>query len=378
MDFVRAKSSARSPTAVLAAIDEYARTQKYLMNVGDDKGRIVTDLIRETKPQAMLELGGYCGYSTILFADAQRQAGGSRYYSLERSPKFAKNIEALVAMAGLSDFVEVVVGPSDQGIKKLHESGKVKKIDMMFLDHYKPAYTIDLKLCESLGMIQKGSVLAADNVVAPGNPPYLAYVRSSVKDKIMKLSQEARTDTENFPGQSATQYGDVERLSTEVKGNPRIVYESRLVDSFEPTGEPVSLPSRSLGFNNTKCRNRTALRLRNALELTRRILELGNPDMSPRPRYQKQCQKCTYLMRLCLHNRPREHGLRQHVTKAVGSIHRTLPAPTWLRNRPSHDIHGSSNLPCLSLPLHTSIECAFPFRNAVLLVNTELLHYCFT
>jgi catechol O-methyltransferase len=42
-----------SPKDVLAAIDEYGRTKKYLMNVGEDKGRIVTDLIAEVKPKTM-------------------------------------------------------------------------------------------------------------------------------------------------------------------------------------------------------------------------------------------------------------------------------------------------------------------------------------
>lgn len=39
-----------SPEKILAVIDEYARTKKYLMNVGEDKGKIVTDLIKEVKP----------------------------------------------------------------------------------------------------------------------------------------------------------------------------------------------------------------------------------------------------------------------------------------------------------------------------------------
>jgi catechol O-methyltransferase len=211
------------------------------MNVGEDKGRIVTDLIHDAKPEIMLELGGYCGYSTILFADAQRAAGGQRYYSLERSPKFAKVIETLVEIAGLSDFVEMVVGPSNEGIRILHDAGKVKKIDMMFLDHYKPAYTTDLKLCESLGLIQKGTILAADNVIKPGNPPYLEYVRSSVEEKRRRLAEkEKKKDTESFADRAAKQYGSVEELSMEVTGNPEIVYQSRLVNSFEPTGVPVS------------------------------------------------------------------------------------------------------------------------------------------
>lgn len=36
------------------------------MNVGDDKGRIVTDLIADRKPQVMVELGGYIGYSVSI------------------------------------------------------------------------------------------------------------------------------------------------------------------------------------------------------------------------------------------------------------------------------------------------------------------------
>lgn len=54
-----------SPNGVLEAIDDYGRTQKYLMNVGDDKGKIVANLIAEHKPQVMVELGGYIGYEPL-------------------------------------------------------------------------------------------------------------------------------------------------------------------------------------------------------------------------------------------------------------------------------------------------------------------------
>lgn len=43
-----------NPSRVLQAIDDFGRTKKYLMNVGDDKGKIVTDLIAEVKPQTMV------------------------------------------------------------------------------------------------------------------------------------------------------------------------------------------------------------------------------------------------------------------------------------------------------------------------------------
>ncbi len=42
-----------SSKSVIAAIDEFGRTKRYLMNVGEDKGKIVTDLIAEVKPKTM-------------------------------------------------------------------------------------------------------------------------------------------------------------------------------------------------------------------------------------------------------------------------------------------------------------------------------------
>ena len=229
---------------MLRAIDEYGRTKKYLMNVGEDKGKIVTDLIAEVKPRTMVELGGYVGYSALLFGNAVREAGGRRYISLERNPEFAAVIMSLVDLAGLGDVVKVVVGPSAQSIKRLHGDGTLKHIDLMFLDHYKPAYTTDLKLCEHLGLVNPGSVLAADNVIKPGNPPYLAYVRSSVAEKRERYeSGETEKETAEFADRTKNQYikreGE-EKLSTEIKGNPNLRYESKLVHSFEPTGVPVS------------------------------------------------------------------------------------------------------------------------------------------
>lgn len=212
------------------------------MNVGDDKGRIVANLIAEVKPQVMVELGGYVGYSALLFGDAVRRAGGQRYYSLERNPEFAAVIMCLVELAGLSDVVRVVVGSSAESIQRLYDSQVIRRIDLMFLDHYKPAYTSDLKLCEQLGLIQPGAVLAADNVIKPGNPPYLEYVRSSVEEKERRCTDAEEGDVAKFPDNYKNQYkkreGE-EKLNSSIRGNPKLIYESKLVNSFEPTGVPV-------------------------------------------------------------------------------------------------------------------------------------------
>ncbi|PVI02613.1 hypothetical protein DM02DRAFT_717298 [Periconia macrospinosa] len=234
-----------SPKDVLAAIDEFGRTKKYLMNVGEDKGRIVTELIAEVKPKTMVELGGYVGYSCILFGDAVRRAGGQRYFSLERNPEFAAVILSLVDLAGLSDVVKVVVGSSDESIARLHSTGLLEHIDLIFLDHYKPAYTTDLKLCEEFRLVTPGSVLAADNVIKPGNPPYLEYVRSTVEQKRINL-KEGKTggSVEAMAERTVKQYANkyAEEKFSHSPGNPNLVYDSKLVNSYEPTGIPPSTP----------------------------------------------------------------------------------------------------------------------------------------
>lgn len=233
-----------NPSRVLSAIDEFARDKKYLMNVGEDKGKIVTQAISERRPQTMVELGGYIGYSCILFGAAVRDAGGKRYWSLERNPEFAAVISSLVDLAGLSDIVKVAVGPSDASIRRLHTSGELQHVDMMFLDHYKPAYTTDLKLCEELKLVTPGSVLCADNVIEPGNPPYLDYVRSTCEEKRKVVSGESKNGVDTrFADRTANQYKSregEEKLDGSRIGNPNLVYDSRLVHSFEPNGIRVS------------------------------------------------------------------------------------------------------------------------------------------
>ena len=230
------------------------------MNVGVDKGKIVVGLIERIKPKVMVELGAYIGYSAVLFGDAARRAGGKEYYSLERDAGFAAVALSLVELAGLRDFVRVIVGPSAESIGRLHAEGRLKEhIDLIFLDHYKPAYVTDLKLCEELRLVRPGTVLAADNVIIPGNPPYLKYVRSTVQEKQKKYDEGPPADNssygaggggggvkadDDFASGVKNQYANTvktEKLDTEVKGNPRLVYESEMVHSFEPTGEAVSV-----------------------------------------------------------------------------------------------------------------------------------------
>ncbi|KAK6823455.1 hypothetical protein RU639_005820 [Aspergillus parasiticus] len=235
LDFIYAQPNREeiqgNPQKVLDLIDEFAKS-RHLIHVGPEKGKVVADLIAERKPQTMIELGGYVGYSAILFGDAVRRAGGKKYYSLELNPEYAAISTLLLDLAGLRDFVQILVGRSDQSLNKLCTSGEVPQVEIMFIDHYKPAYTTDLKLCEQLGMIVPDvSVLVADNVLYPGNPPYLEYVRSTVEQK-RKAAEKGPIqmyNTEGIPAVSVRAFlcSDSTPLF-DILGDPNLVYESTL------------------------------------------------------------------------------------------------------------------------------------------------------
>jgi catechol O-methyltransferase len=53
------------------------------------------------------------------------------------------------------------------------------KFHMVFLDHVKSLYLLDAQLLCKLGGIAQGSIVFADNVIFPGCPDYLAWVRSN-------------------------------------------------------------------------------------------------------------------------------------------------------------------------------------------------------
>ena len=169
-------------------MDHFAAHHDFLINIGPDKAASVASLITSHAPGVIVELGGYVGYSAIWFASAQLaawQAAGSkgekpRYWSLEADPVFAAVAMALVDLAGLGDVVRVVVGNADESLRRLKQEGMVGKgkVDMLFLDHVEELYDVDLKVAwEELGLLRKGALVVADNVLKPGAPRYREFVR---------------------------------------------------------------------------------------------------------------------------------------------------------------------------------------------------------
>ena len=165
----------------IRVIDEFAWNHKFLINVGDEKGKILDDAIRKKNPRRILELGTYCGYSALRMAAVAPEA---EIVSIEFNADNADIANRILAHGGVEDRVHVVVGTIGDGGKtverlKVDFRGDEESFDFVFVDHDKSCYLPDLKTLLETGLLSKGAVVVADNIKFPGAPDYLEYMQEN-------------------------------------------------------------------------------------------------------------------------------------------------------------------------------------------------------
>ncbi|XP_062400872.1 catechol O-methyltransferase B [Sardina pilchardus] len=163
--------------SVLSTMDRFSHHTEWAMHIGDEKGAILDSVVSEVNPVLVLELGSYCGYSTVRIA--RLLPPGGRLITLELNPDYAAVARQVIEWAGLQDTVQLVEGGSGDWIPQLREHFGVVSFDFVFLDHWKDRYLPDLRLLEDCALLRRGTVVLADNVICPGTPEYLEYVRTS-------------------------------------------------------------------------------------------------------------------------------------------------------------------------------------------------------
>jgi catechol O-methyltransferase len=177
--YVEANARRGDVDDVLATIDKFAKEKSILVNVGDEKGELLDAAVRRADPAIALELGTYCGYSSMRIA---RAAPSATVYTVEFSAANAGIAQRIWAHAGIDNRIKCVVGTIGDGGKTLdtladeHGVGP-GTVDVMFIDHDKDAYLSDLLSIVDRGWLHRGSIVVADNVRIPGAPKYREYMR---------------------------------------------------------------------------------------------------------------------------------------------------------------------------------------------------------
>jgi catechol O-methyltransferase len=170
-----------NPSEILRVIDEYSYNQNLLINIGDEKGQILDGALKAKKPKHILELGTYCGYSSLRMAIA---APESKIVSIEFSEANAKVARSIHEYAGVNEQIEIIVGTIGDGGKTISELknniiSRDGLFDLVFIDHDKKCYLPDLKTLMNENILAEDAVAVADNIKFPGAPDYFAYMQEN-------------------------------------------------------------------------------------------------------------------------------------------------------------------------------------------------------
>ena len=178
---VMANAAPGDVDSAIAAVDDFAYSESFMINVGDEKGELLDAAIRRAAPRRLLELGTYCGYSAL--RAARVMPDDAHLLSIEFSPENAAIARRILTHAGVDSRVTVVIGTLGDGGETItaleSEHGFAPgSLDFVFIDHAKDAYLPDLERILEHGWLRTGAIVVADNVKIPGAPAYREYMRN--------------------------------------------------------------------------------------------------------------------------------------------------------------------------------------------------------
>ena len=186
LDYVFSNAEKNNPKSILQTIDNFViESGQFLMNVGPEKGEILRDHLVKSKPNNVIELGTFIGYSAVLISSTIGEK--SKLTSIDSDSRSIEIARELVSFAGLDDKVNLMHGSAEEIIPELNFNA-----DFVFIDHAKKKYFSDLRLLETEEIIQKNCVVFADNVgiFKDEMVEYFDHVRNSGKYQSQNFSSK--------------------------------------------------------------------------------------------------------------------------------------------------------------------------------------------
>tara|TARA_Y100000994_G_scaffold236667_1_gene227504 strand:- start:329 stop:958 length:630 start_codon:yes stop_codon:yes gene_type:complete len=186
LDYVFSNAEKNNPKSILQTIDNFVlESGQFLMNVGPEKGEILRDHLLKSKPNNVIELGTFIGYSAVLISSTIGEK--SKLTSIDSDSHSIEIAKELINFAGLDDKVNLMHGSAEEIIPELNFNA-----DFVFIDHAKKKYLSDLKLLETEEIILKNCTVFADNVgiFKDEMAEYFDHVRNSGKYQSQNFSSK--------------------------------------------------------------------------------------------------------------------------------------------------------------------------------------------
>ncbi len=128
---------------------------------GHIQGKILEMLCRMIRPNNILEIGTFTGYSAICMAQALQ--GGSQLDTIDPNDEISHIVRKYVDLSGLSHIINVHNGRAQELAPKLE-----RVYDLVFIDGDKREYSDYYNMLFDSSLVKSGSFILADNVLWDG------------------------------------------------------------------------------------------------------------------------------------------------------------------------------------------------------------------
>lgn len=131
------------------------------MQIAPEQGQFMALLVQLTGARKILEIGVFTGYSSLALALALPPQG--RVLGCEISAEYAAIARQFWQKAGVSEKIDVLLGPAVTSLEQLLANGEQESFDLAFIDANKSDYDQYYEL--SLQLVRPGGLILIDNVL---------------------------------------------------------------------------------------------------------------------------------------------------------------------------------------------------------------------
>ena len=135
------------------------------MQISSEQGNFMQFLVGLAGVKRYLEVGVFTGYSSLSVALALPEDGS--VHALDVSEEWTKIARSHWEAAGVSDKIQLILGPAIDSLDSLLRKGEEGTFDMAFIDADKVNYKYYYERC--LSLLRPGGLILIDNVLWSGD-----------------------------------------------------------------------------------------------------------------------------------------------------------------------------------------------------------------
>ncbi|MBR2450475.1 MAG: O-methyltransferase [Paludibacteraceae bacterium] len=196
-DYIEQHSSPESDVLKQITRSTHLEVINPRMLSGHVQGRLLSMFSQMIRPQRILELGTFTGYSALCLAEGLTENG--KLITIEHNDEMESAIRRNLALSPLGDKIELVIGDAKEELKRLGE--RREAFDLVFIDADKKEYCDYLDLV--LPLMRSGGWILADNTLWDGHIIDSAYDKDkqtvALREFNDKVAQDSRLEKVILP-----------------------------------------------------------------------------------------------------------------------------------------------------------------------------------